>query len=480
MYRSIVIVGLLAACASADKDPNDSAEPLTGPTFYQDVLPMVGENCQGCHNSDQPMGQAFPLESYGHVAPLAETLLAKMQPEGDPDDAPFFMPPIYARDTPECAPPLPWQGAYAASQDEINLFEAWIDAGKLEGDSERPATFERPSVPGLDGITDTLSFKGSYEVPEPADGVYDTFRCFALQNTDGLVQFSEDTWLNGFEFSPGNDKVVHHVLVYTVPGLDAHLAGGLPQDGENNSWECGGGVSRADGSYDIGGFNLIYGWTPGAMPIALQDGMAMQVPAGTGLVAQIHYNTLSASSSSADRTDASMLAVRETSEPSREAYIRLFGVAGAGDTDAVDDPPFLVPAGASDHVESYSEVLPASLEDIDMRVWGFVPHMHLTGTQIKLERTLADGSRDCFMHVPRWDYNWQQFYVYDGDFKDLPRLRGEDTLKVTCTMDNTDDNPFLQQYLGGAVQGGVKLGEGTEEEMCLVAVGLACEGLCPG
>ena len=53
------------------------------------------------------------------------------------------------------------------------------------------------------------------------------------------------------------------------------------------------------------------------------------------------------------------------------------------------------------------------------------------------------------------------------------------TLKVTCTMDNTDDNPFLQEYLGGAVAGGVKLGDGTAEEMCLVAVGLACEGLCP-
>ena len=159
--------------------------------------------------------------------------------------------------------------------------------------------------------------------------------------------------------------------------------------------------------------------------------------------------------------------------------MHLFGVAGAGDSDAVDDPPFLVPAGASGHVESYSEVLPSSLEDIDMRVWGFVPHMHLTGTQIKFERTRSDGSRDCFMHVPRWDYNWQQFYVYDGGFTELPRLRGDDTLKVTCTMDNTDDNPFLQEYLGGAVAGGVKLGDGTAEEMCLVAVGLACEGLCP-
>ena len=105
--------------------------------------------------------------------------------------------------------------------------------------------------------------------------------------------------------------------------------------------------------------------------------------------------------------------------------------------------------------------------------------MHLAGTEIKLDRIRADGTRDCMVHVPRWDYNWQQFYVYDGGFSDLPRLRGADTIKVSCTLDNTDANPFLQQYLGGAVEGGVTLGDGTEEEMCLVAIGLACEGLCP-
>jgi len=145
----------------------------------------------------------------------------------------------------------------------------------------------------------------------------------------------------------------------------------------------------------------------------------------------------------------------------------------------VDDPPFLVPMGEKDHVESYTEQLPESLDNMDMRMWGFVPHMHLTGTQIKLDRTRTDGTRDCMIHVPRWDYNWQQFYVYDGDFEDLPRLKGNESLKVTCTLDNTDDNPFLQEYLGGAVSGGVTLGDRTEQEMCLVAIGLACDGLCP-
>lgn len=478
MHTKFVWALFLMGCG--DKVPkDDSGDAAVGPTFYQDVLPLVGENCQGCHNSDTPLGQAFPLESYAHVAPFAETMLAKMQLDGDPDDAPFFMPPFYARETADCSPLLPWKGEYKASQDEIDLFEAWIESGKLEGDSESPASFERPSVPSLDGATDKLGFKSSYEVPVPEDGSYDTFRCFALQTDEGRVEFSENTWFDGFEFTPGNDKVVHHVLIHTVNGLDTHLAAGLSMDSENNSWDCAGGVSRADGSYNVGDYSLIYGWVPGSLPLMLQDGMAMQVPGGTGLVAQIHYNTLGTSADTADRTDLSKLAVRATGTPSREAYMHFFGVASAGGSDLVDDPPFLVPEGVKDHVESYTETVPINIDARELRIWGFVPHMHLAGTAIKMSRTSSDGEEDCLFDVPRWDYNWQQLYVYDGDFKSLPRLAGEDSLQVSCTMDNTDGNPFLQEYLGGAVKGGIKLGETTEDEMCLVAIGLACEGLCP-
>ena len=481
MYTKLLSTIFLMGCGGVDKGKSggDSGDAFTGFTFYQDVLPVIGENCQGCHNTDAPLGQAFPLETYSHVAAFAEVLLAKMQPEGDPVNAPFYMPPIYARESAECAPALPWKGAYKASQEEVDLFAAWIEEGKIEGDPASPASFTRPTVPVLEGATDQLSFKGSYEVPEPTDGGYDSFRCFALETEDGAVEFSDDIWLDGFEFTPGNDKVVHHVLIYTVSGLDTHLAGGLPSDTENNSWDCAGGVSRSDGTFDVGNVNLIYGWVPGSLPLSLQDGMAMQVSEGTGLVAQIHYNTLSASSSTADRTDWAKLAVRATSTPSREAYIRFFGVAGEGDSDQVDDPPFLVPEGSKGHVESYTESVPAGLDNRELRIWGFVPHMHLAGTAIKMNRTRTDGTEDCLFDVPRWDFNWQQFYVYDGDFKSLPRLAGNDQLKVTCTLDNTDDNPFLKEFLGGAVEGGVTLGEATEEEMCLVAVGLACEGLCP-
>ena len=48
---------------------------------------------------------------------------------------------------------------------------------------------------------------------------------------------------------------------------------------------------------------------------------------------------------------------------------------------------------------------------------------------------------------------------------------------IECFLENMDDNLFLKAYLGGAVEGGVMLGETTEDERCLVAVGFAWDGL---
>ena len=79
----------------------------------------------------------------------------------------------------------------------------------------------------------------------------------------------------------------------------------------------------------------------------------MRHPARTGLVVQMHYNTLADPD---DLTDSSTLSIRPMAEPpSREAAFLLFGVAGEGASDEVDEPPFEVPLGARGHVESYTE-----------------------------------------------------------------------------------------------------------------------------
>ena len=471
--RLIVLAGALMACGGEAKEgPVDSGGGGGGggPTFYADILPIIGENCQQCHNATTPMGTAFPLETYAQISPYATVLLKKMQPQGDQVD-PFFMPPFNAKSTEDCAPPHPFRGNYHVDEDEVARFSAWIDAGKPEGDPGTVGPYIVPPVVGLTGSVSQMRFAGDYEVPPPSPDAYDTFRCFAMVVEDGGLGSAAQVWVDGLEFTPGNPSVAHHMLLFSMPDLVTHLAAGLVQDADSQSWDCNGGVSRADGSYDLANPTMMWGWVPGGLPLDLGDGMGMRITQNTGLIVQMHYNTLDAGD---DLTDRSILGVRlMDAPPEREAFFDLFGVATPGQSDKVDDPPFEVPEGAKDHVESYTKTFNSD----GVRLWGFIPHMHLTGTAIQMRHTSTAGN-NCLVNVPRYDYNWQQMYTYDADWADLPVLASGDTLNVSCTYDNSVDNVMLEKYLGGPVVGGVHLGDGTADEMCLVGVGLACDGLC--
>jgi len=208
------------------------------------------------------------------------------------------------------------------------------------------------------------------------------------------------------------------------------------------------------------------------MPLELIEGMAMRHEAHTGLVVQMHYNTIS---NPDDRTDQSTLGIRASTEaPDKEAWIELFGLASQEDSAVVNDPPFEVPLGAEAHIESYTE----TYDDGDYRLWGFVPHMHLTGTALRMY--VQNESEDtCLLNVPRYDYNWQQMYQYDATWEGLPELSEGGSLTVECTYHNSESNVMLKEWLGGPVTEGVRLGKDTHQEMCIVAVGFACDGLCP-
>ena len=68
--------------------------------------------------------------------------------------------------------------------------------------------------------------------------------------------------------------------------------------------------------------------------------------------------------------------------------------------------------------------------------------------------------------------------LYDGVFEDLPKLEPGDRLRIECTYNNSESNVMLKEWLGGPVTEGVRLGKDTHQEMCIVAVGFACDGLC--
>jgi hypothetical protein len=97
-----------------------------------------------------------------------------------------------------------------------------------------------------------------------------------------------------------------------------------------------------------------------------------------------------------------------------------------------------------------------------LKLHGIAGHMHYLGTSVKIEVSSANQNRRVLIDLPRWDFHWQGFYWLEQPVW----LRQGETVKISCTFDNTKEN---QPMINGQQRDPryVVWGEGTEEEMCL-------------
>ncbi len=49
------------------------------------------------------------------------------------------------------------------------------------------------------------------------------------------------------------------------------------------------------------------------------------------------------------------------------------------------------------------------------------PHMHVRGKSFKYELQLPDGTREVLLDVPRYDFNWQLWYMLKEPQARFPR-----------------------------------------------------------
>ncbi len=97
------------------------------------------------------------------------------------------------------------------------------------------------------------------------------------------------------------------------------------------------------------------------------------------------------------------------------------------------------------------------------------------GHKVVVEKGAGDGqpAHECILGTPKYNFNWQRAYVYDEPMEKLPLVTPGDTLRFTCTYDNTIDNPYVVKALSEEHVGTPKdihLGETTLDEMCLGAL----------
>lgn len=436
-------------------DSGETGEPLTA-TWHQDIAPIVAERCAGCHNDG---GIApFSLTTYDEAAAWAELALQAVE-AGQ-------MPPWGQANTEECQPRHGFEGDPTLTDEQVDLLAAWIDGGLEEGDPATAAPL--PEAPNLD-LEDAeihLEMDGEIEIGPGSDQYW----CYVMD-----PELDSPAFIDGVQVRAGNEKIVHHVLLYLdETGQSEALAG------DDGRYECFGGPG-------LGQPTLLGAWAPGAPPSLYPEGVAGSIPEGAKLVMNVHYHP-----TGAVETDAGTgVDIRyATGSPLYLGELALIGnfesslgggmglLSGPGDSG--DFPEFRIPAGASGHTETMLFRMPVGVPEL--KIWSASSHMHYVGTDmlIAIDREVPEAStgieEECLVQTPRYDFNWQRGYRYDAALDDVPTMTAGDILYMRCTYDNSMSNPYVVEAL--ADQGlsepvDVYLGEETLDEMCLGVFGVA-------
>ena len=381
------------------------AEAAEGvPTFAADVAPILYDNCVACHRPNHlaPMS----LISYDDVRPWARAVKTKVVSRE--------MPPWGADSSVRA-----YKNDASLSQPEIDVITAWVDGGAPRGNEA-----DLPEVP---------EFAEGWSIGEP-DLVFTMLEPFRVP-ADGTVPYSyvtvptnlpEDTWISAHEFRPGDRRVIHHVIseVLEDDGVPATAEVKLQRNRER---------TRARGA-------RVGGYVPNRLGSVYEDGVAVRLPAGADIEAQMHYTTIG--EPVLDQSSWGVVVAPAATSDRRQA--------GGG---AVANLLFRIePGNPAYEVRAKRQIdEPAYLSNM-------MPHMHVRGKSAKYIVTFPDGREEVALWVPNYDFNWQIRYQLEEPIF----MPAGSTLEAVFTYDNSPNNRHNPDPAAA-----VRWGDQTWEEMML-------------
>jgi tetratricopeptide (TPR) repeat protein len=373
-----LVTGLVSgslAVAAVDAPP---------PNFSRDIAPILFRHCVTCHHPGT--SGAFSLVTYEDVRPRARAIAAATAKRN--------MPPW----KPEEGYGDELVGKRRLTDQEIETLQRWVAAGAPQGDTT--------ALPGAPNWTDDWRLGAPdlvVRMPEafdvPASGP-DIFRIFVVP-----IRTDAPRYVKAMEFTPGTRAVHHANIRLDETRMSRQLDEKDPLPGYD-------GLLARTAHFPDGQF---FGWTPGQLTPASED-LAWRLNPGTDMVLQLH--------------------LRPTGRPERvQASIGLYFASG---------PPRLapvmlrlgkqnidIPPGQRDYVSTDSYVLP-----VDVEVHGVQPHAHYRARDVLGFATLPDNATKGLIHIPDWDFDWQDTYRYTKPFV-LPKGT---TLTMRYTYDNSEAN----------------------------------------
>lgn len=314
--------------------------------------------------------------------------------------------------------------------DEKNLIEEWVMGGAIEGN---PAN--APSSPNYDSNSalPVIDFSAVTPLNTSQAVTHDDYRTFVIPSN-----FSTDQFIDAIEIIPGNDDIIHHVVIYYDPSntcLSYDAADPGPGFATNGT---GGGIPPAA--------HFMAAWVPGKGPQFLPEGFGLRGEANGYFLIEMHYPA-----GSVGQTDETTINLHLSTSPSpREVF---FEPVITHFPTTLDEPALIIPPNTEATFHATYNL------NYDVTLLGVFPHMHLIGKSIT-SFAVTDGDTIPLIHIPQWDFEWQFSY----DYPQLIHLTPGTAIKAVATYDNTVNNPNQPNNPPQLVTAG----EETADEMMII------------
>jgi mono/diheme cytochrome c family protein len=403
----------LGALASASGQTKPESATVN-PTYTKDIAPILFKNCTACHRP----GEIAPMSllTYADIRPHAKAIRDEVS-EGN-------MPPWHAD-----APAGTFLNERGLSEAERKTLLQWVAAGAPEGDpKDLPPAPTYPDGWAIGTPDVVLEMTEEYKVP--AEGVIE-YEYFYLP-----TNFTEPKWIQAIELRPGNREVVHHALAFYRATPDIKREPVLRPNREQMVMPPQTRQPTRPQRRDQTPSRLLATYAPGTNPQVLPPGTAIRLEPGGVIELQMHYTANG--KPAGDRTKVGLIFSKEPAP--REVRVSHFF-----------NGTLVLPAGAPE------TRVDADLSFVsDAVVWGIFPHTHVRGKKWEYTLELPDGTKKIVLSVPRYDFNWQTYYM----FKEPLQVPKGSRLVSSAWYDNSPANksnpdPKIE----------VKWGDQTWEEM---------------
>ena len=379
-----------------------------GQTWSSEVAEIFYEKCAKCHHNGG--GAPFPLMTHEDVSLVASSIYDAVYQEK--------MPPW-----PPNNPSAEFLHDRALNSSEKTTILDWMLSGYPEGtpsETPPPPVFNEGSILGDGDLQVQIPTYASKAIAN------DDYVCFSLP-----TNLTEQRVIKAVEVIPGNPEIVHHVLVY------------VDENGTEVT-DTTGGDCASPSSFNT---KLVGAFTPGATPIIFPNQDPIKLGATVGAGAKIYLN-MHYPIGSYGLVDSTKV---------------IFHFYPPGETDVreVSSAPLLynynfnLPAN---QITNIGAAYPTSgTTQSDISIFSIFPHMHLLGKEIGAYGIKPGQDTVRLIHIPHWDFDWQDFYK----FRYLQKLPAGSRLKSYGTYDNTASNihnPFSPPQA-------VQFGLNTTDEM---------------